>query len=70
MVDDLCGSVPHHTGTKLEGGPGEDAGVEYPYTAYNSLPQDQRRSPAALSGWHLIEPLKIAVELTGLCEGQ
>ena len=37
-------------GTKLEEGPGEVAGVEYPFTAYNSLPQDQRRAPAALSG--------------------
>ena len=70
MVNDLYGSVPYHLETKLDGGPGEDTGVEYPFNVCSDLAADQRRASAAPGGWHIIESLKIAVELTLLREGQ
>ncbi len=70
MVDDICGSVPYHMGTRMNGESGDEAGVEYSFHAANATSQDQRRASAALGGWHLIEPLKIASSLTCLREYQ
>ena len=68
LVDDLCASVPFHIGTKMEGGPSNDAGVVYPYHATKG--DVQRRASAALGGWHLVEPLKVAMKVKCLREGQ
>lgn len=70
MVDELCGSVPFHLGTKIGGGLGDDAGVEYPVNATSVITKNQWRASAALGGWQLIEPLRTALKVTCLREGQ
>jgi hypothetical protein len=70
MVDEICGSVPFHLGTKIGGGLGDDAGVEYPVHATSVITNNQWRASAALGGWQLIEPLRIALKVTCLREDQ
>lgn len=70
MVDDICGSVPFHMGTKIRGGPGDDAGVEYPILATSVRSNGQWRASAALGGWNLIKPLRVALKVSCLREGQ
>ncbi len=70
MVDDLCGSIPYHMGTKIDGGPGNDAGIKYPFHVAGATSKEQHRASATLGGWHLIEPLRIALKVTCLRDGQ
>ena len=73
LVDDICGSIPYHLGTKMVPGTHDDPRVEYPYV--DTKPSlVYRRSAAALGGYSLIEPysgpLKVAIEAPCTREGQ
>ena len=73
LVDDICGSVPFHLGTKIHPGLDDRPGVEYPYIT-SKAGQELRRSCAGLGGWELIkphyEPLKNALTVNALSDGQ
>lgn len=64
MVDELCGSVPFHLGTKMGRWLADDARVEYPVHATIVNTNNQ------LGGWQLIEPLSIALKVACLREDQ
>ncbi|KAL8797390.1 MAG: hypothetical protein Q9195_000545 [Heterodermia aff. obscurata] len=67
LVDDICGSIPFHLGTKISPGYLDSPSVEFPYitTKASSV---HRRAAAASGGWFLIEPysepLNTAIEAT------
>lgn len=73
LVDDICGSVPFHLGTKICPGTDDRPSVEYPYVI-RKAGQELRRSCAGLGGWELIEPhyepLKNALMVDCLRAGQ
>ena len=61
MADDICASVPFSLGTKVQGGPGDRDGVEYPYVGTQRVSEQHRRAASALGGWHLLEPMRTCV---------
>ena len=73
LVDEICGSIPFHLGTKIRPGTDDRPGVEYPYIT-RKAGQELRRSCAGLGGWELIEPhyepLKNALMVDSLRAGQ
>lgn len=72
LVDDICGSVPFHLGTKTFGGPADRREVRYPCPdgARGGPSDDYRKSAAGLGGWFVLEPLKTAARAICLREGQ
>lgn len=70
MTDDICASVPFALGTKTLGGPGERDGVEYPFVGKGKVGDEHKRAAAAMGGWHLLDPLKSALQAKSLRDGQ
>ena len=70
MADDLCASVPYALGTKITGGPGDREGIEYPFVGNQKASNEHRRAASALGGWHLLEPMKTALQTACLRDGQ
>lgn len=73
LVDDICGSIPYHLGTKMVPGILDDPSVEYPYINAK-VSKEHRQAIAASGGWSLIEPyngpLKAAMEAPCTRKGQ
>ena len=73
LVDDICGSIPFHLGTKMVPGYDDDPIVEFPYVRTKSK-TEHRRAAAGSGGWALIEPysepLAVAIEVPCLRQGQ
>ncbi|KAL8956525.1 MAG: hypothetical protein Q9193_005977 [Seirophora villosa] len=70
LVDDICGGVPFHLGTKTLAGPANRAEVCYPDDGVTRPSSDYRKSAAGLGGWFVLEPLKTAAHAICLREGQ
>ena len=73
LVDDICGSIPFHLGTKMIPGYLDNPSVEFPYITTKAT-SVHRRAAAASGGWVLIEPysepLIVAIEATCTRDGQ
>ena len=73
LVDDICGSIPFHLGTKMIPGYIDNPSVEFPYITTKAT-NVHRRAAAASGGWVLIEPysepLIVAIETTCTRDGQ
>ena len=73
LVDDICGSIPYHLGTKMTPGYTDVPSVEYPYVNTKAT-AEHRRAAAASGGWSLIEPysepLTVAIEVPYTRKGQ
>ena len=73
LVDDICGSIPFHLGTKMIPGYLDNPSVEFPYITTKATGV-HRRAAAASGGWVLIEPycepLIVAIEATCTRDGQ
>ena len=73
LVDDICGSIPFHLGTKMIPGYLDNPSVEFPYITTKAT-SVHRRAAAASGGWFLIEPysepLAVAIEVTCIRDGQ
>lgn len=73
LVDDICGSIPFHLGTKMIPGYLDNPSVEFPYITTKAT-SVHRRAAAASGGWVLVEPysepLIVAVEATCTRDGQ
>lgn len=73
LVDDICGSIPFHLGTKMTPGYLDNPSVEFPYITTKAT-SVHRRAAAASGGWFLIEPysepLIVAIEATCTRDGQ
>jgi hypothetical protein len=70
LVDDICGSVPFHLGTKMCGGPRDRDEVQYPYRGLSRLSPAHRQACAAYGGWYVLDALKVCLGVDGLREGQ
>ena len=74
LVDDVCGSIPFHLGTKDSPGFSDDPLVEYPVVGSSKVSAEHRRVAAAMGGWFLVEPfyfpLLICSNVQHLREGQ
>lgn len=73
LVDDICGSIPFHLGTKMAPGYDDDLSVEFPYIGTKAN-KEHRRAAAGSGGWALIEPysepLAVAIEVSCTRAGQ
>lgn len=76
LVDDICGSIPFHLGTKTIPGYTDYPEVEFPYVKdkTNKVSNEHRRAAAASGGWALVEPfsepLTVAIETSCTRNGQ
>ena len=74
MVDDICGSIPAHLGTKDHPGLTDEPAIEFPTVNGKEVSAEYRRVAAALGGWILIEPfyepLQTCLSVERLREGQ